>query len=57
MEMTFEPYVDVRAGSMAEDARIVTWAKRQYERCFGKAARVESFPACCDLSQFTQAGV
>ncbi len=56
MEMTFEPYVDVRAGSMAENARIVTWAKRQYERCFGKSARVESFPACCDLSQFTQAG-
>ena len=54
--IAFEPYVDVRAGSVDESARIVGWAKRQYACCFGEVARVESFPACCDLSQFTEEG-
>lgn len=55
-EVTFEPYINVVAGSVNMDSAIVQWAGDCYRRCFQQDPVVTCFPACCDLSQFTAAG-
>ena len=55
-EATFEAYIDVSAGAVARGSEIVHWAKDKYTSVFRREPAVEAFPACCDLSQFTEAG-
>lgn len=55
-QVTFEPYINVVAGSVDTDSAIVKWASGCYRQCFGQEPVVTCFPACCDLSQFTAAG-
>lgn len=55
LDMT--PYIDVPAGGVERDSDVVGWARRAYVRCFGSEPAVAGFPACCDLSQFTAAGI
>lgn len=55
--LTSETYIDVPAGCVAKESPIVEWAKDSYRNCFGKEPVITSFPACCDLSQFTSFGI
>ena len=55
-EVSFEAYIDASAGAVAGGSEIVRWAKDTYMEVFRREPRVEAFPACCDLSQFTEAG-
>ncbi len=55
--VSFETYIDVPAGAVSYNSEIVRWASGCYAKAFHKGASVEAFPACCDLSQFTESGV
>ncbi len=56
IHVDYENYISGSAGGVESNSPIVQWATEKYIRAFHHDPVITSFPACCDLHHFTDAG-
>lgn len=55
--ITVLPFVEVAAGMADPESGVVKTAAAAYAEAFGRAPELVEFPACCDMSCFTENGL